>query len=510
MAKKDREPILMATIDVGAHAARMLIAQVYRNYSFEVLEDLVQPVPLGANVFQRGKIGNRSIRLLCEIFQNFKQKMDEYGVELYKAIATSAVREASNSDIFLERIEHASGIKLEVFEGIDGARLDYLTVNKDLQSRFNFNKKKMLIADIGTGATQVSVYDKGQICFTETIRAGTLRILKEMPAQLSSSSITAALAPFVEKAFNELEHTSYDLRTDGVVAMGSSVRTAAIISGKIKKNQKALSITKEKFSEVYEIATSSSSEKLAETYNVNSEMAEAVAPCSLILSHLLNLTGAAEIIVPMTSTKDALLLDFINEVLDKHDYFSNQILAIARNIAGKYKCIDSYTENVMKYSEEIFKRTESLHGLDEKELLLLKLAAYFHTIGLFINNRAYHKHSYYLISNTDIPGLTDKQRKIVALTARYHRKAFPKPVHAEYTSLDRRSRSVVNKLASILRIACGIASSYEGYKNFYLKIKDESVEIKIKDEAGTSFDRDALEKSGGFFNYVFSKRIIFT
>lgn len=509
MAQNDKDPILMATIDVGAHAARMLIAQVCRDRSFEVLEDLEQSVPLGANVFQRGRISNKAIRLLCEIFQNFKQKMDEYGVELYKAIATSAVREASNSDIFLERIEHASGIKLEVFEGIDGARLDYLTVNKDLQTYFDFNKKKMLIADIGTGATQISVYDKGQICFTETIRVGTLRILKEMPAQLSSTSVNHALGPFVSKAFNELEHISYDLKTDGIVAMGSSVRAAALISGKIKKNQKALSITKKSFEEIFTIATSLSSEELAKTYKTSFEMAEAVAPCCLIMNHLFNLTGAAEIIIPMTSTKDALLLDYMNEILDKHDYFSSQILAIARHIARKYKCIDSYTENVVKYSEEIFKRTESLHGLSEKELLLLKLAAYFHTIGLFINNKAYHKHSYYLISNTDIPGITGKQRKIAALTARYHRKAFPKPAHMEYMTLDQKSKSTVNKLASILRVACGIATSYEGYKKFYLKIKEENVEIKIKEEAGASFDRDALEKSASFFNYIFSKRIDF-
>ena len=87
-AAKDREgKMLMATIDVGAHSARMLLAEVdLATGDYEALEDLEQPIPLGSNVFQRGRISNKSIRMLCEIFTNFRAKMDEYGVQLYKAI----------------------------------------------------------------------------------------------------------------------------------------------------------------------------------------------------------------------------------------------------------------------------------------------------------------------------------------------------------------------------------------------------------------------------------------
>ncbi len=504
---------LMATIDVGAHAARMLIAQVKQNHSFDVLENLTQPVPLGSEVFTSGAISAKSINLLCEIFQNFRDKMDEYGVTLYKAIGTSAVREALNSEIFLERIKHASGINLKIFEGSDGARLDYLTVDKDIRPEFDFDSKRMLIADIGAGACQISGYDKGQICFTETIRVGTLRILEEIATNVSPGGMRRTLGPFISKSFSELEHMSYDLKSDGLVAMGSSVRTLAELAGKADPKQRVFKLRRKNFEELYSAVTEQNTQNTENnSYAENikkTEQTGAIAPCCLILDHLFKLTNASELLIPMTATKDALLLDFISETLDKHDYFTPQILALAKHTASKYKCLNAYSESVVKYAEELFKKTESLHGLSYKELLLLKLAAYLHHVGLFIDNKGYHKHSYYLISSTDFPGITEGEREIVALTARYHRKAFPKPSHIEFTAMNTDQRCIVNKLSALLRLACGMAGTYEMFKKFSLKIKAETVDIKVKETPSSFIDRASLEKSASLFTNVLSKEIVF-
>ncbi len=120
---------LAATIDLGAHSARMLIAEYDpENGKIEPLEELEVLVPLGSDVFRHGRISNPVIRMLCEVFVNFRNKMAEYGVEQYRAIATSAVREAANADILLERVAHFTGIRITIFEGADEAKLDYLAV----------------------------------------------------------------------------------------------------------------------------------------------------------------------------------------------------------------------------------------------------------------------------------------------------------------------------------------------------------------------------------------------
>ena len=92
---------MLASIDIGAHSARQLIVEADRNGAYETIEDLEIPVPLGADVFKTGRISNQSVSMLCEIMKKFKWKMQEYRITEYCAIATSAVREAENADIFL-------------------------------------------------------------------------------------------------------------------------------------------------------------------------------------------------------------------------------------------------------------------------------------------------------------------------------------------------------------------------------------------------------------------------
>ena len=134
--KEKNQKITMATIDVGAHSARMLIAEVNgADRTFAPLEELEKPVPLGSNVFRNGEISDESIQILCGVLFNFRQKMDEYGVTHYKAIATSAVREAENAEIFIERIRHATGIEIKIFAGTDEARLDYTAVLEEIPGR---------------------------------------------------------------------------------------------------------------------------------------------------------------------------------------------------------------------------------------------------------------------------------------------------------------------------------------------------------------------------------------
>jgi exopolyphosphatase/guanosine-5'-triphosphate,3'-diphosphate pyrophosphatase len=366
----------------------------------------------------------------------------------------------------------------------------------------------MLIADVGTGACQVSMYNCGELCFTETIRTGTLRILEEMPSAMSGPGMSQVLAPFVSKSFSELEHMSHDLSAKGLVAMGSSVRAFASLSGQLKPRQRVVRITRKTFNEMYIMAMKQSIEEMAGQYNINTEMAEAIVPCCLILDHLFKLTSAGELIVPMTSTKDALLIDYINETLNEKDYFSNQIISVVKRIAEKYMCLDSYTDNVVSYSERLFKKLTNLHGLGEKELFLLKLAGYLHKTGLFINNRAYHKHSLYLIMSSEIPGITNEERQIVALIARYHRKAFPKTSHLDYMSLSDRGKTVVNKLSAILRLACGFAGAFSVEKKFSVSVNEDEVVFKLENESDALMNSSYINQQSNLFSYVFAKQVI--
>jgi exopolyphosphatase/guanosine-5'-triphosphate,3'-diphosphate pyrophosphatase len=108
----------------------------------------------------------------------------------------------------------------------------------------------------------------------------------------------------------------------------------------------------------------------------------------------------------------------------------------------------------------LFDALRDEHQLGGRERLLLRCAAILHDVGLFVNARAHHKHSMYLILNSDLFGLTRRDMQLVATVSRYHRKALPSPAHPEFAGLAQADRMTVAKLAALLRVADALERSH--------------------------------------------------
>lgn len=510
-AKKVSQKIVVATIDLGAHSARMLLAELdQQTQKIEPLDALEVSIPLGSNVFQSGKISNSTVQMLCDIFKNFRKKMMEYGVVEYRAIGTSAVREAENSSILLERIFHTTGIRVQVFQGADEARLDYLTVTTDIPKKYAFTEKSMLIANIGTGACQVSSYEQGRLCFTETIKVGTMRVLEFLPQTESSLTMFQYLTPVIDKSFSELQHIASSLTSETIIAMGASVRALMrIFRHSSHPSSNVISISKEHFDSLRITLSQFSLDEICIKYQVAQDLAETMVPCFIIIDNLFRITGASTLLVPMASTRYALLQDFTNQLLAVKDYFEDQVFEMIKATALKYRCLNEYTMRVVAFSEVLFQKTATLHGLGDRELKLLKIAAYLHKAGLFINNQAYHKHSYYIIANIEIPGLSAQEHEITALIARYHRKASPRPQHPEYMLLSGElERSVLIRLASLLRVACALASQSADASSLQVRIENGKVIVSLHGTPSYLTTASLPPADADFFNYAYATTIV--
>lgn len=473
--KTKTDPIVFAAVELGAHSVRMLIAECRRGKSVaRTLEELELPIPLGVNVFRSGKVSDSAIRVICEIFENFKEKMEEYDVKQCSAVATSAVREAANANILLERIHHATGIDLQLFDGADQARLGYYTIRSVFPSKRAFARQNILLADIGTGVCQISAYRKGFLAFTESVKSGSLRVLDMLPGTLSSFALRDCLTPIVRQSFLEIEHGGMSLASDAIVAMGASARILLRFFPNAKKStENLLDISASEFFAMRASVATRSIEQMADEFDIAKDMAEAAIPCAIILERLLRISGAKRILIPRISMKYGLLHIFLNELTGKADDFDEQILSVARMTAEKYKCSLEYSSRTVAFAEKLFLKLKRLHGLGSRDLLILKVAAWLHKTGLYLNNQASHKHSYYIILSTEIPGLSYEERRIAALTARYHRKSWPKRQHLEYTALSAGEQSRVLKLSALLRLASYLAETQALPQKLSVSMPDE-------------------------------------
>ncbi|OYV71618.1 MAG: hypothetical protein B7Z74_06910, partial [Deltaproteobacteria bacterium 21-66-5] len=192
-----------------------------------------------------------------------------------------------------------------------------------------------------------------------------------------------------------------------------------------------------------------------ERFGLREDRADVILPACFVYHRIAELNGSEEILVPRVSLKDGVVQEILEQAKGAEHLLDlrEQVGVSCREMVARYKLDQKHTEKVTELALGIFDQTEALHGLGKQERIYLEAAALLHDIGYFISMQKHHKHSHYIIANSEIVGLTQAERLIVAGISRYHRKATPGPGHTEYEALPKKDRATVSSLAAILRIA---------------------------------------------------------
>jgi exopolyphosphatase/guanosine-5'-triphosphate,3'-diphosphate pyrophosphatase len=196
-------------------------------------------------------------------------------------------------------------------------------------------------------------------------------------------------------------------------------------------------------------------------------------------------------------------------LFNEKDPFIPDMLSVVKSMGKKY-CFDpNHVEAIKEIAVKIFDKMHAIHSLGERDRLYLEIAAILHDIGRFVDSRKHHKHSCYLISNTQIPGLTEEERLVVAAVARYHRKGKPQASHPEYMILSPSMRVLVCKLAAILRVADAVANSQERKtRNCSVTVKDRVLAIKSSGSVDMGLEKTLLSKKSDLFEDVYGMKIV--
>lgn len=486
---------IITVIEVGSSAIRMVIAEVGAKLAIRPLENLQKPVSFGKDVFTTGRISHASIRQGIEILDNFTSVMEGYGSKRVQAIATSAVREASNRDNFIDQVFVRTGIDVEVIEGAEENRLELIAVETALAGRFDFDKKNCLIIEVGTGSTEIIVTTRGEVSLTRTLQFGPLRLPDQAVAgQTDPAMLQRLLKRRIHAIAVELGR-EYDLKDiDAFIAPGASMRFVCHQLLEIAGDALSALPAKE-FNESLKAIAKLPPDELSDKYGMSYPDAESLYASLLIYACFLAETQAEVIEVPMVSIRDGLLLELAQLVSGyKRTDLSRQVIHSARNLAKKYKADDLHGSAVAHMSLKLFDLLQEDHGLGSRERLLLEIAAILHDIGTFISPFSHHKHGYYLITAADIFGLRKIDKDVVANVVRYHRRSPPKPTHVQYISLPKPERAVVSKLSAILRVAESLdASHQQKCRDFTLQREGDTVTLWVPETVGDiSLERQSL------------------
>jgi exopolyphosphatase/guanosine-5'-triphosphate,3'-diphosphate pyrophosphatase len=435
---------------MGASAIRLLVAELGPDGSMRVVEEASRGVLLGRDTFAANTIRTRTADAALAALRGFRTIIDGYGVQQVRAVATSAVREARNADAFLDRIRTHTGISFDIINEAEESRLAFLAVQHSTDHRQGFAGEWTLLAEVGGGSTSLTLLRRGQPIRSGVYALGAIRLRQQLelwrhPHDLQLVLLKRQIANVVDEI--RLEVPLPDI-TD-MIAMGGDVRFAASQLAEAGES----SISRDAFLQFCDHAETLDDDQVVERFRLHAGEAETLVPALLIYRRLLAETSAKALIVSDASLRMGMLLDIAGGGRLRAADFQAHVLASAEAVGHKYRFDAGHGRHVARLASRLFDELAPEHGLGDRERLLLQVAALLHDIGIYVSQRAHHKHSQYILSASQIFGLSNEETAVIANVARYHRRGAPQRTHLPYAALDRQERLIVHKLSSMLRVA---------------------------------------------------------
>ncbi len=449
---------LFAVIELGSTSVRMTIAQVQRHQVTRILDSLQQSISLGRDTFTTGAIGRRTTEACVSAIQSFSRVMLEYGLQPsasdhVRVVTSSAVREATNRDAFLDRILIATGVEVSVLEEAEINRLTYRAVRPLLGKRVSFKKSDTLVIEVGGGSTETLMFHRGKVTSSHMYKMGSLRLAQSLDDMaVSRQRVWQMMRQTIDQTAEQIRNAISPTRSLHILALGSDMRFAASILQPNWDRQSLTSLSVAALQELTDSLLPLSPETLVSRHHLSYEDADTIRPALLIYCRLASILKVKRIFVAEVNLRTGLLTEMATGGVWTAE-FKEQIVNSTMEVAARYQTDMRHCKHVNHYALAIFRHLQPTQKFTARQEMILTVAALLHEIGGYVNDRAHHKHSYYLISNSDIFGFSSHDVQLAALVARYHRRSAPKNSHTPYMSLHRKDRLVVSQLAAILRIA---------------------------------------------------------
>lgn len=290
--------MVLAAIDIGSNAARLLISEtsVYKDGTVDYTKLCLLRIPLrlGFDVFDKGFITDERKRRLIETLKAYKILLGVYNVEAYKAFATSAMRDATNGPEILTEIMDQTGIRVEIITGQQEAAILYET---HIAERLGSNKSYLYI-DVGGGSTEISLFAKGQTVFKESFNIGTIRMLRDK---------------VTEEQWDRMKWyiKTYTRGYQPVEAIGTGGNINKIFSISKRKEGKPLSL--DLLKDYYKELSSATMEERKHLYQFRDDRADVIVPALQIYTSIMRWAEADEIYVPKVGLADGLIKVLYNE-----------------------------------------------------------------------------------------------------------------------------------------------------------------------------------------------------
>jgi exopolyphosphatase/guanosine-5'-triphosphate,3'-diphosphate pyrophosphatase len=327
----------LAAIDIGSNAIRMMVSRLEVGGRLETLENLRLPVRLGQDAFTTGIFSETTMHMTVDAFIRFRQVADLFDVSQSRAVATSAMREASNSDLLIDRVMRETGFAIEIISGEDEARYIYLAVSHAV----DFKGKIALLVDIGGGSIEVTLSDGENIISTESLGMGTVRLLSKVNAQNGQKPpLSNLLREYAASAHRYIDREVGEYKIQVCLGTGGNIEEMGRLRRRLFNKRRSDLITLDELDRLIDGIGAMTLDERIQKLNLNPDRADVILPAMIVLQMIAREASVREILIPGVGLKDGVLLDMaplaIGPSLPRRVQVMTSVEQMGRKYAARY------------------------------------------------------------------------------------------------------------------------------------------------------------------------------
>jgi exopolyphosphatase/guanosine-5'-triphosphate,3'-diphosphate pyrophosphatase len=513
----------LAAIDIGSNSIKLVVVEAAAADSFAVLAREKEVVRLGHDTLREGYLAPAAIERAADCVKRFRSIARARGAGTVLATATASVREARNAPEFVAEIERRAGVRVEILSGVEEARLIGVAASFGCAQSVGAS---LVNVDIGGGSTEISLMRDGAPRQLFSVKLGAVGLTEKFitsdpPKPKEVRALRGEVRAALERPAREMRGARWRratgtsgtiialgealrlraLREAGQGAQGAQPAGAAVVLGQLAR-------LNEKFSRM-------TVDERRGVPGISAQRAEIVVAGGQILEGVMEALAVNMLRTCDYALREGVVIDRLRMLeaesrppaRDLTDPRLLGVLAVGRRFGYE----EAHALQVARLAEKIFDALAPDFQLTRHHRTLLSAAALLHDAGYHIAHEEHHKHSLYLIKNSELTGFSEAERSVIANVARYHRGAPPRERHPDYAALGGQDRQTVSRLAAVLRLADALDRSYDSrVRDLTLTQDGRGAHLRLLAPLDCEREISAAEQKRDLFEQVFGCRLEIT
>ncbi|MCS4487142.1 exopolyphosphatase [Staphylococcus americanisciuri] len=465
-----------ALIDIGSNTIRLVIVEFDHDTGLNEIQNIKTPARLSQYLDEAGNMLEEGVDVLVTALQSFKKVAEAFKVSALYPIATAAIRQSQNQQTIVRRVKKEVGIDIilipEEDEAFYGAYA--VTHTTDIQNG--------ITVDIGGGSTELTYFKNKKIKQAVSFPFGVVTLTRMFfdGKQHNDKEALKKLEKFLKKSFSKLDW----IANKGVplIGIGGSARNCARIHQALRQYPIAgvhsYSMTHDDLTTVYETLKANSRDELVNLDGLSRDRMDIIIPAVVVFNVLFNLIQAESFTFSRKGIREGFMMHQIAKT-HRGEFRKENVQSDAlRHLANEYRIEPTGAKQRQKLAETLLTQLTEQDKLkvDEEVQQRFLQAAYLYYLGKFIDSDSSSQHTYYIIANSSINGLTHKERVRLALLTSFKNKSLLKQYSDETQWFSDKELSDIQALGGILKFVNALNISNTNTVNQVALITDSDVE----------------------------------